>query len=68
MFVNPFEQDLKEIRKILRELDRTEETHGEYNPYNLTHPYVQKIMHDTLEDLKVRVHVCKPKKVLEATP
>jgi len=43
---------IKESLKILRELKRTEETDGCYNPFNKTHPAIAEAVHKVYEILK----------------
>jgi len=58
-------QEIKEIQKILRELKRTTDTDGCYNPYNLVYPYIAKVVHEVRELLKVKIETpCKPKRIL----
>lgn len=46
--------DLKAIRKILKEIERTEETGGCYNPYNKVADWLAQTVSDTRQLLESR--------------
>jgi hypothetical protein len=50
-------EDIKKIRKILKEVERIEETDGCYNSYNKTHPFICKVIHDVRYLLEDRLYV-----------
>jgi len=41
-----FVDDVKKIKQIIKEIKRTDETEGCYNPYNVTFPYLVKLTHE----------------------
>jgi len=45
-------EEIKETKRILRELERTVETNGCYCPFNKTYPWQAKVIHEVTEILR----------------
>lgn len=50
-----FQDDLKAIRKILKEIERTDETGGCYNPYNKVADWLAQTVSDVRALLENRI-------------
>ena len=48
-------EDIKEIRKIMRELKRTVDTNGTYCPYNKVYPWQAQVVRDIREILREKI-------------
>lgn len=55
MAIKEHYKELKECQKILRELKRSADTNGTYNPYNIVYPYQAKIVHQIREILRQKI-------------